>query len=120
MTVSNKWMTAKEVADMLGVSAAMAWKWARRGELVVIRLTQRTTRFDAEDVLAFARKRAAGGAGDFSPPLVTAETVAKHLNVPVAIVWRLAREGKLPHFRLTPYCIRFPFPPFDTPEKIKG
>lgn len=44
---------------------------------------------------------------DNNTETMTPEQVAAELHIPVSSVWRLAREGKLPCFRLGERLLRF-------------
>jgi len=54
----NEYLTAKQVAQMLQISEATVTRWARIGELPVVRLPGRTVRFRREDVEAFLARSA--------------------------------------------------------------
>ena len=44
--------TAREVAELVGVSTWTVYGWARRGLIPAIRVTDRILRFDADAVIA--------------------------------------------------------------------
>lgn len=44
--------TAREIAELLGVSTWTVYAWARRGTIPALRATDRILRFDAEAVIA--------------------------------------------------------------------
>lgn len=44
--------TAKEIAEILGVSTWTVYDWSRSGRIPAIRATPRVVRFDADAVLA--------------------------------------------------------------------
>ena len=57
--MTDRLLTAREVAELLGVSTETVLRWARRGELPAIRLPGGAIRFREDELDALAR-----GAGD--------------------------------------------------------
>jgi excisionase family DNA binding protein len=53
-------LTAREVADLLGVSAETVLRWTRRGEVPAIRLPGGAIRYRGEDLSAWIAGRAVG------------------------------------------------------------
>lgn len=47
---TKKYMRAKELAKHLGVGLSTAWKWAKDGKIKPIKLSERVTVFNVEDV----------------------------------------------------------------------
>jgi excisionase family DNA binding protein len=64
-------LTARQVADMLGVSAETVLRWTRRGELPAIRLPGGAIRFREGDLDAWLGDRATPGRGSVSHPAGT-------------------------------------------------
>jgi excisionase family DNA binding protein len=56
--VTAKLLTARQVADLLGVSAETVLRWARNGKLPAIRLPGGAIRFRADDLDGWLEERA--------------------------------------------------------------
>jgi excisionase family DNA binding protein len=59
--VTDRLLTAREVAELLGVSAETVLRWTRRGELPAIRLPGRAIRYRATDLDAWLLARITHG-----------------------------------------------------------
>jgi excisionase family DNA binding protein len=62
-------LTAREVAERLGVSVETILRWHRRGDLPGVRLSSNVLRFDVDDVDAFIAERY--GRGKARPSALT-------------------------------------------------
>lgn len=60
--MAGQLLTAREVADQLGLSTETVLSWVRRGELPAFRLG-RAIRFREDDLNAWLRQRATRGRG---------------------------------------------------------
>jgi excisionase family DNA binding protein len=58
--VTERLLTARLVADRLGVTPRTVLRWTRRGELPAIRLPGGALRYDEHDLDAWLMKRATG------------------------------------------------------------
>ena len=56
--MTGRLLTARAVADQLGVSVETVLRWARRGELPSIHLSNRAIRFRQDEVDAWVEDRA--------------------------------------------------------------
>jgi excisionase family DNA binding protein len=56
-------LTAREVADLIGVSAETILRWTRRGELPAIRLPGGAIRYREDDLDGWLEERATPGRG---------------------------------------------------------
>jgi excisionase family DNA binding protein len=56
--MADRLLTARQVADLLGVSAETVLRWTRRGELPGFRLPGRALRFREDEVEAWLQERA--------------------------------------------------------------
>jgi excisionase family DNA binding protein len=56
--VNGRLLTAREVADLLGVSAETVLRWTRRGELPAIRLPGGAIRYREHDLERWLEERA--------------------------------------------------------------
>lgn len=103
-------MTAQEAAVRMSVSPALIWKLCRQGLLVPwVRLSPRTLRIEKTEVERFLWNHRVG-APFLTNRLWTAAEIAREMRVSTSFVWRQAREGQIPHWRITDYCLRFPDP----------
>jgi excisionase family DNA binding protein len=68
--VSGRLLTARVVADQLGVSIETVLRWARRGDIPSVQLSTRAIRFREDELEAWlqGRNRATPARGDVSPP----------------------------------------------------
>ena len=66
--VGDQLLTAREVADLLGVSAETVLRWTRRGELPAIRLPSGAIRFREAEIEAWLAERATTARGVVDPP----------------------------------------------------
>ena len=57
----SKLLTAQQVAERLCVSRQKVWQMARDGEITVIRINQRSMRFDEQDVHLWLDRRTIPG-----------------------------------------------------------
>jgi excisionase family DNA binding protein len=57
--VTERLLTARELADRLGVSVETVLRWARRGKLPAVYLSSRAIRFREDDVDTWLEERAA-------------------------------------------------------------
>lgn len=64
-------LTARHVADLLGVSAETVLRWTRRGELPAIRLPGGAIRFREDELDGWLEQRATPGRGSVSHPAGT-------------------------------------------------
>lgn len=62
-------LTARTVADRLGVSSETVLRWARRGQLPAIYLSNRAIRFPEDQLDAWLAQRATPGRGDVTQPV---------------------------------------------------
>jgi len=51
-----KMMRAKQVAQYLGIGLSTVWLWTKQGKLTSIKLTDRVTVFDIDEVNSFINK----------------------------------------------------------------
>jgi excisionase family DNA binding protein len=61
--VTGRLLTAREVADVLGVSTETVLRWTRRGDLPAIRLPGGAIRFRKSDLDGWLEERATPGRG---------------------------------------------------------
>jgi excisionase family DNA binding protein len=61
-------LTARDLADMLGVSTETVLRWTRRGDLPAIRLPGGALRFRADEIEAWLENRATLRRGSVSHP----------------------------------------------------
>jgi excisionase family DNA binding protein len=61
-------LTAREVADLLGVSTETILRWTRRGDLPGFRLSSRALRFREDELDAWLAERATPGRGVVDHP----------------------------------------------------
>jgi excisionase family DNA binding protein len=61
-------LTARQVADLLGVSTETVLRWTRRGELPAIRLPGGAIRFREDELEAWLIERATPGRGSANHP----------------------------------------------------
>jgi len=61
-------MTAREVADLLGVSPETVLRWVRQGKLPAFRLPGGAIRFRDDEIDAWLSERATPGRGSVSHP----------------------------------------------------
>lgn len=66
--MTGRLLTAREVADMLGVSAETVLRWTRKGELPAFRLPGGAVRFRAADLDGWLQERATPGRGVVEHP----------------------------------------------------
>ena len=68
--MTSRLLTARVVADQLGVSIETVLRWACRGDLPSVQLSTRAIRFREEEVDEWLqdRQRATPARGDVSPP----------------------------------------------------
>lgn len=50
-------LSPQEVADELGVSRVVVWRWIRQGKLKAVKLTERTYRISKDDLDEFIKQR---------------------------------------------------------------
>ena len=88
--MSRHLLTARQVGDMLGVSAETVLRWTRRGELHGIRMpgTERgRLRYRPEDVDAWLNARKTSGhAGDEKAPAIPAGVTKATVSFPVPAI----------------------------------
>jgi excisionase family DNA binding protein len=66
--MTGRLLTAREVAELLGVSAETVLRWTRRGMLPAIRLPSGAIRFREDALDAWMVERATPGRGDVTHP----------------------------------------------------
>jgi excisionase family DNA binding protein len=66
--MTDRLLTAREVAERLGVSPATVLRWVRRGELPAIRLPSGAIRFRESELEAWLEQRATLRRGSVSHP----------------------------------------------------
>jgi excisionase family DNA binding protein len=66
--MTGRLLTARELADLLGVSAETVLRWTRRGDLPAIRLPGGAIRFRADELDGWLTERATLGRGSVSHP----------------------------------------------------
>jgi excisionase family DNA binding protein len=66
--VSDRLLTAREVADLINVSTETILRWTRRGELPAIRLPGGAIRFRPAEVDAWLVERATAAGGSVTRP----------------------------------------------------
>ena len=71
--VTGRLLTAREVADLLGVSAETVLRWTRRGELPAIRLPGGAIRFRQDELDGWLEQRATPGEEVSTTPLDAAQ-----------------------------------------------
>ena len=64
--MTSRLRTAREVADLLGVSSETILRWTRRGELPAIRLPGGALRYREDDLEAWLEQRATPGREELS------------------------------------------------------
>ena len=69
--VTSRLLTARDVADLLGVSAETVLRWTRRGELPAIRLPGGAIRYREDKVDGWLEERATPRRGSVSHPAGT-------------------------------------------------
>jgi len=74
--VSDRLLTARQVADMLGVSAETVLRWTRRGELPAIRLPGGAIRFRESALDGWLAERATPCRGASTTPADAARAKA--------------------------------------------
>jgi excisionase family DNA binding protein len=62
-------LTARTVADRLGLSAETVLRWARQGRLPAVYLSNRAIRFREDELTAWLEQRATPGRGDVTQPV---------------------------------------------------
>jgi excisionase family DNA binding protein len=67
----SRLLTARVVADQLGVSAETVLRWRRRGELAAIRLPSGAIRFRESEIEALLEEWATPGRGSVAHPAET-------------------------------------------------
>jgi excisionase family DNA binding protein len=72
--VTGRLLTAREVADLLGVKPETVLRWTRRGELPAFRLG-RAIRFREDDLEAWLAERATPSRGVSTAPVSAAQAV---------------------------------------------
>jgi excisionase family DNA binding protein len=93
--VADRLLTARDVADQLGVSAETVLRWTRRGELPAIRLPGGAIRYRVRDLDAWLEERATPQRGVLAtppgaarpleyPPLATPNDEEDCMNTPYA------------------------------------
>lgn len=80
----SRLLTARHVADLLGVSAETVLRWTRRGELPAIRLPGGAIRYREDDLNGWIEKRATTSRGVSPAPLAAAQPVG-YASSPVPI-----------------------------------
>lgn len=90
----NEWYTRQEVADILGVSKATVYQFAKQGKIVKIpdphRLRREVRYLRAEvDALAEERKK-------FKPSGMKPAELAAKLHIPVSRIYNIIKENNLP------------------------
>jgi excisionase family DNA binding protein len=65
--MTGRLLTAREVAEQLGVTPATVLRWTRLGHLPAIRLPGGAVRYDGDEVGAWLRARATPGRGAVPP-----------------------------------------------------
>jgi excisionase family DNA binding protein len=78
--VTGRLLTAREVADLLGVSTETVLRWTREGRLSAFRLSNRATRFREVDIEAWLAERATPGRGSANHPEHDAARAAAYGN----------------------------------------
>ena len=69
--MTDRLLTARELADQLGVNAETVLRWSRRGELPTIKLPGGAIRYREHDIDQWLRRHETGEAGPYdSRPLV--------------------------------------------------
>jgi excisionase family DNA binding protein len=66
--VTGQLLTARQVADLLGVSTETILRWTRRGDLPAVRLPGGAIRFREAELEAWLEGRATPGRGSVSHP----------------------------------------------------
>jgi excisionase family DNA binding protein len=66
--VADRLVTAREFADLLGVSPETVLRWTRRGELPAIRLPGRAIRYREAEIEEWLEQRATTTRGDVTTP----------------------------------------------------
>lgn len=92
------WYTRKEVAEILGVSKATVYHYAKQGKIIKIddpHRLYREARYQKEEVDALAEERKKN-----QPTGLRPSELAKELNVPSQRIYTLIRETDLPIDRL--------------------
>lgn len=74
--MSDRLLTARELADRLGVSTETVLRWTRRGELPAIRLPGRALRYRERAFEAWLEERATTVRGESPTPLAAAQGVS--------------------------------------------
>jgi excisionase family DNA binding protein len=65
--LTGRLLTARELADRLGVSVETVLRWARRGKLPAVYLSSRAIRFREDEIDAWLDERAAPRRGVLPP-----------------------------------------------------
>jgi excisionase family DNA binding protein len=65
--VTDRLLTARQVADLLGVSAETVLRWTRRGELPAFRLPGGALRYRADALDLWLNEHATGAATEKTP-----------------------------------------------------
>lgn len=73
--VSDRLLTAREVAEILGVSAETVLRWVRGGKLPAIRLPSGAIRFDPDQLDAWKQERATLRRGVSPTPASAAQPI---------------------------------------------
>jgi excisionase family DNA binding protein len=71
-------VTARVVAEQLGVSPATILRWTRQGDLPAIRLPSGALRYDSDTLAAWLKARATPGRGDAVPPAADPDAALAH------------------------------------------
>jgi len=66
--MSGRLLTARQVADMIGVSAETVLRWTRRGDLPAIRLPGGAIRYREAELDSWIEGRATSARGSVSSP----------------------------------------------------
>ena len=53
----QKLLTDKQTAEYLGIGKSTLWKYVAAGDIKPVRLGQRSTRFDIDDIDAYIKSR---------------------------------------------------------------
>jgi len=72
--MTKRYINARQAAAILGCSNPTVFEWARQGRFEMIKLGEKTYRFDAESVRSYATK------GESSPTLATDEELMRILD----------------------------------------